>query len=146
MPQGTMSVASYYIKLKALWDELELYRSPIVCNQTKEHQIKKEEDKLIQFLMGLNDSFKTIRFNILVMNPLPNVRQAYSLIVQERIIQPVGTSPSMKVFSHSANSLRRNPHLYYKIFCPLLTLTYPLLSNIHSIHHLLLLVTMHLNL
>ena len=28
----------------------------------------------------------------------------------------------------------------------LLTLTYPLLSNIHSIHHLLLLVTMHLNL
>ncbi|XP_068503612.1 uncharacterized protein [Phaseolus vulgaris] len=32
MSQGTMSVASYYIKLKALWDELELYRSPIVCN------------------------------------------------------------------------------------------------------------------
>jgi len=56
-----MSVASYYIKLKELWDELELYRSPIVCNQTKEHQIEKEEDKLMQFLMGLNDSFKTTR-------------------------------------------------------------------------------------
>ena len=58
MSQGTMPVVSYYIKLKALWDELELYRSPIVCNQTKEHQIEKEEDKLMQFLMGLNNSFK----------------------------------------------------------------------------------------
>jgi len=37
MSQGTMLVASYYIKLKALWDELELYRSPIVCYQTKKH-------------------------------------------------------------------------------------------------------------
>jgi len=71
--QGTMSVASYYIKLKALWDEIELYRSSIVCNKTNEHQIEKEEDKLMQFLMGLNDSFKTIRSNILIMNPLPNV-------------------------------------------------------------------------
>jgi len=44
MFQGMMLVASYYIKLKALWDDLELYRSPIVCNQTNEHQIKKEED------------------------------------------------------------------------------------------------------
>ncbi|XP_068483312.1 uncharacterized protein [Phaseolus vulgaris] len=91
MSQGTMSVASYYIKLKALWDELELYRSPIVCN--KEHQIEKEEDKLMQFLVGLNDSFKTIRSNILIMNPLPNVRQAYSLIVQEETQQQMNSDP-----------------------------------------------------
>jgi len=58
----------------------------------------------------------------------------------------VGMSSSMKVFSHSANSHIRNPHLHYKVFCPLLTLTYPLLSNIHSINLLLLLITMHLNL
>ena len=58
----------------------------------------------------------------------------------------VGMSPSMKVFSHSANSRSRNPYLHYKVICPLLTLTYPLLSNIHSINLLLLLVTMHLNL
>jgi len=84
-------VASYYIKLKALWDEFELYRSPIVCNQTKEHQIEKEEDKLMQFLMGLNDSFKKFRSNILVMSPLPNVRQAYSLIVQEETQQQMNS-------------------------------------------------------
>ena len=55
-------------------------------------------------------------------------------------------SSSMKVFSHFTNSHRYNPHLHYKVFCLLLTLTYPLLSNIHSIKLLLLLITMHLNL
>jgi len=55
-------------------------------------------------------------------------------------------SSSMKMFSHFVNSPRRNPYLHYKVFCSLLTLTYPLLSNIHSINLILLLVTMHLNL
>ena len=50
------------------------------------------------------------------------------------------------MFSHFANRLKCNPHLYYKIFCLLLTLIYPLLFNIHSISLLLLPVTMHLNL
>jgi hypothetical protein len=33
--------------------------------------------------MGLNESYKAIRGQILLMNPLPDVRQAYSSIVQE---------------------------------------------------------------
>jgi hypothetical protein len=37
----------------------------------------------MQFLMGLNESYKAIRGQILLMNPLPDVRQAYSSIVQE---------------------------------------------------------------
>jgi len=93
MSQGMMSVASYYIKLKVLWDELKLYRSPIVCNQTKEHQNEMEKDTLMQFLMGLNDSFKIIRSNILIMNPLPNVRQANFLIVQEETQQLMNSDP-----------------------------------------------------
>ena len=52
----------------------------------------------------------------------------------------------MKVFSHSVNTLRRNPHTHYQIFCLPLTLTYPLLSNIHLIHHLLLLNLQQINL
>jgi len=37
----------------------------------------------MQFLMGLNDSYKAIRGQILLLNPLPDVRQAYSSIIQE---------------------------------------------------------------
>ncbi|KAG5003445.1 hypothetical protein JHK84_027712 [Glycine max] len=40
-----------------------------------------EEDQLMQFLMGLNDTYNTVRTNILMMSPLPNVRQAYSLVI-----------------------------------------------------------------
>lgn len=42
-----------------------------------------EDHKLIQFLMGLNDSYLLIRGNILMMTPLPTVSQAYALLIQE---------------------------------------------------------------
>lgn len=43
----------------------------------------KEEDRLMQFLMGLNDVHNIIRTNILKIAPMPNVRQAYSLAIQD---------------------------------------------------------------
>ncbi|RVW33420.1 Retrovirus-related Pol polyprotein from transposon RE1 [Vitis vinifera] len=39
--------------------------------------------RLMQFLMGLNESYNAIRGQILLMNPLPDVAKAYSSIVQE---------------------------------------------------------------
>ena len=37
----------------------------------------------MQFLMGLNESYSAIRGQILLMNPLPSARQAYSSVCQE---------------------------------------------------------------
>ena len=37
----------------------------------------------MQFLMGLNESYSAIRGQILLMNPFPSVRQAYSSVCQE---------------------------------------------------------------
>ncbi|XP_039134878.1 uncharacterized protein LOC120272178 [Dioscorea cayenensis subsp. rotundata] len=37
----------------------------------------------MQFLMGLNESYTNVRGNMLIMKPLPTVRQAYSLLIQE---------------------------------------------------------------
>ncbi|KAI4347738.1 hypothetical protein L6164_008521 [Bauhinia variegata] len=76
--QGNMSVSSYYTKLKGLWDELDSYRTIPNCDQFKAH-IEEREDQMTQFLMGLNDAYNTIRSNILMMSPLPNVRQAHLL-------------------------------------------------------------------
>lgn len=94
MSQGTMTVAAYFTKIKALWDELETYRSPLTCNQRQAHLEQREEDRLMQFLMGLNESYKAVRSNILMMSPLPNVRQAYSLIVQEEMQRQVSSEPT----------------------------------------------------
>ena len=50
-----------------------------------------EEQKLIQFLMGLNTSYTAVRGNILMMTPFPSMRQAYSLLVQEERQRQVKT-------------------------------------------------------
>jgi hypothetical protein len=44
----------------------------------------------MQFLMGLNDSYKAIRGKILLLNPLLDVRQTYSSIVQEEKQRSLG--------------------------------------------------------
>lgn len=89
--QGSSTVAAYYTKIKALWAELDTYRTHVACNQEKLHNEEMEEDRLMQFLMGLNDVFKAARSNILMMNLLPNVRQAYSLVIQEEMQRQVSS-------------------------------------------------------
>ena len=81
----------YYTRLKAMWDELSSYsRVPVchcggcTCNVTTEFIKEREEEKIHQFLMGLDDSvFGAVRTNILSMDPLPNLSKVYSVAVQE---------------------------------------------------------------
>ena len=39
--------------------------------------------RLLQFLMGLNESYSQARGQILMMNNLPNVNQAYTMVIQD---------------------------------------------------------------
>ncbi|KAK3006201.1 hypothetical protein RJ639_017740 [Escallonia herrerae] len=59
--QGTMTVSTYFTKLKGLWDELDTYRALPTCNQMKAHDEQREEDCLMQFLMGLHDTYNIVR-------------------------------------------------------------------------------------
>ena len=59
-----------------MWDELALYNDASSGAQ-------QDQQRLMQFLMGLNESYSAIRGQILLMNPLPSVRQAYSSVCQE---------------------------------------------------------------
>ncbi|CAL0299281.1 unnamed protein product [Lupinus luteus] len=52
LSQGTMTVSTYFTKLKGLWDGLETY-------QMKAHSEHREEDQMMQFLIGLNDAHNT---------------------------------------------------------------------------------------
>ena len=73
-----MIVATYYTKIKKLWDELGSY-----SNATYTCGANNKRHKLMQFLMGLNDSYSAICDQLLLMNPFPDVTQAYSSILQE---------------------------------------------------------------
>ncbi|GAV61500.1 UBN2_3 domain-containing protein, partial [Cephalotus follicularis] len=83
--QGNLTISAYYSKLKQLWDE---YDSSVTlpscgCQTAKAYLEHDQQQKLFQFLMGLNDSYGNIRSQILLMSPLPTLGQAYSLINQE---------------------------------------------------------------
>jgi hypothetical protein len=67
----------------------------------------------MQFLMGLNDSYSAIRGQILLINPLPSVRQAYSSVSPEekqRLLSSMHTvndsvdSAAMAVHSNSGKT------------------------------------------
>lgn len=77
--QEQLSVSIYYTKLKSLWDELSSYADASSCTCATQQ----DSQKLMQFLMGLNETFGATRGQILLMNPLPSVRQAYSAVCQE---------------------------------------------------------------
>ncbi|KAK9733425.1 hypothetical protein RND81_04G067500 [Saponaria officinalis] len=68
------------------------------------------------FLMGLNDTYDTLRTNILSMEPLPPVNKAYSFVQQiesQKLISNVlNTTPNSSApCSGSANAIstNRNP-------------------------------------
>ncbi|KAI3454794.1 hypothetical protein Pfo_011457 [Paulownia fortunei] len=62
--QETMSVTTYYSKMKGLWDELASHNDLSV----------------MQFLMGLNDTYSAIRGQILLMQPLPSIGKLYTIL------------------------------------------------------------------
>lgn len=85
LEQGDESVEIYYHKLKNLWDEYAAFEPSIPC-KCESHKLQEEREqrkKLLHFLMGLNESFSVARGQIFMMNPLPSLAQAFSLVKQE---------------------------------------------------------------
>ncbi|XP_009797574.1 uncharacterized protein [Nicotiana sylvestris] len=86
--QGSDDIAGYFTKLKYLWDELDTLNTNVHCSCNcncggKQKMIQfKDDERLIQFFMGLNETYTQARSNILMINPLPTVNHAYSLLMQ----------------------------------------------------------------
>ena len=90
LSQGDLDIVSYYTKAKQLWDESRAVSNVPLCTCAKcecgvngKLYTYTEEQRLIQFLMGLHGSYTAVRGNILMMSPFPSMSQAYSLLVQE---------------------------------------------------------------
>ncbi|KAL0438883.1 UNVERIFIED_CONTAM: Retrovirus-related Pol polyprotein from transposon RE2 [Sesamum latifolium] len=87
--QGTLNVVDYFNNLTALWDELECLM-PIrtcscglcICGFSKAAVEDDNLTKLVQFLMGLNNSYDNIRNQILVMDPFPSINKAYAMVLR----------------------------------------------------------------
>ncbi|KAJ8436185.1 hypothetical protein Cgig2_021856 [Carnegiea gigantea] len=89
--QNHTSVSEYYTRLRCCWEELEAMNElPKITATTDEItsflQVltkQKEEQKLFQFLNGLDEKYSSQRSQLLLMTPLPSVEAACSLIQQE---------------------------------------------------------------
>lgn len=113
-----MPVSNYYTKLKGYSDELISYRGTpsCFCDGMKEYNKFKEHDQIMQFLIGLNDSYNAVRGQILLMKKLPSVREVYSPIIQEEqqwkirspIIEGVSITAAVKTQKEAGSSHRHS--------------------------------------
>lgn len=93
--------------MKRLWDELDSLNSHVgckcVCICEGKHKMTKSVDdqRLIQFFMGLNDVYAQAKGNILMLNPLPGINQAYSLLLQDENQREVYSSRQFPLNSSS---------------------------------------------
>lgn len=89
--QAGLMVEAYFRKLTKLWDSLGCYIPPVTCisglctcNFSAEIERKREEDKIHNFLMGLDkEAFEMVRSNLLSQEPLPTLEHVYLKVTQD---------------------------------------------------------------
>ena len=119
--QGTLDVSDYFTQLKVFWDELENYRPlpfckcsiACSCDAVQSARVHREQDYVIRFLKGLNERFAHSKSQIMMMQPLPDIDKAFSLVIQQERELNSGTpftsteSPSTET---PATALQVNTH------------------------------------
>ncbi|XP_071715209.1 uncharacterized protein [Rutidosis leptorrhynchoides] len=85
LTQGNSTVSDYYHKLNALWKKFDAFvKLPTcVCEANREFKTHNDLIKLMQFLMGLDESYSSVRSNILLIDPLPSVKTAFAIVSRE---------------------------------------------------------------
>ena len=81
-----MELVEFLSKLMSLWNELGNYVRVRECKCGAVEKILQiaENDKVHQFLMGLNDeAFSTVRSQILALDTLPRIDKVFNLVQQE---------------------------------------------------------------
>lgn len=88
--QDSSSATDFFTNLTILWEELESLcpipqcTCPVrcTCELSRYVEKSKEHDFLMRFLTGLNESFSACKSQILMMDPLPSIDRAFSMVIQ----------------------------------------------------------------
>lgn len=82
--------------LKTCWDELKEFRPIMSCNcgGIKVWMDYQDREYVLQFLMGLNESFSQIHAQILMSEALPSISKVFSLVIQEEGQSSIGLDVS----------------------------------------------------
>ncbi|XP_075489647.1 uncharacterized protein LOC142528484 [Primulina tabacum] len=99
-----MPVAVYFSKLNVLWDELDKHEPLIsckcgkcTCQVGKQHEKRRADDRLHQFLLGLcSDYYAQLRTTLLSQDPLPTLNRAFQQIAQDERVRGITHSTEEK--------------------------------------------------
>ncbi|XP_075109190.1 uncharacterized protein LOC142180981 [Nicotiana tabacum] len=107
--QGPLDIASYFSKLKGLWDELGVvctnHGQRCTCAAKPGIIQEDEENRLFQFLMGINETYMGVRSNLLMMQPPPSLNSAYNILLNDEKQRQV---QSISQFNHDSMSFNVN--------------------------------------
>lgn len=79
--QGGRSVTELIGQLMCKWDELAIYQPPTTDLKIIQQRI--EQEKIFQFLAGLNSSYEAVRTQILLSSELPSFSSVIALVQRE---------------------------------------------------------------
>lgn len=82
--QENTFISMYFTRLKQIWDELSTMEvlPPCTCDVSKIMDGIYNKQKVMRFLMGLNNTFESVKDRMLMMGPLPSVSKAYSIVMK----------------------------------------------------------------
>ncbi|KAF5480803.1 hypothetical protein F2P56_001516 [Juglans regia] len=114
LTQENHSVGVYYSQLKGLWDQLSILKPlgacnckpACICTATKSSLENQEEDYVLPFLIGLNDSYSQFRGQILLMESFPTISKVFSLTLQEEKQRGVSMSNTQHLSTSIALSTK----------------------------------------
>ncbi|KAK4286012.1 hypothetical protein QN277_002630 [Acacia crassicarpa] len=95
-----------------LWDEMANIRplKPCTCGFISQALLHRDDDKVIRFLKGLNESFASVKSQIMLLDPLPPITRVFSLIVQqEREMRIPLVSPESSVLMAKGSRFPNHP-------------------------------------
>ncbi|GKA45218.1 ribonuclease H-like domain-containing protein [Tanacetum coccineum] len=103
--QNGSTLVDYYNKLNSLWKQFDVMVGlpTCICAAAKHFDQHNQLIKLMQFLMGLDESYLAIRSNLLTIESLPSVKTAFSVINGEEshrnVTFAVTTKPAATAFA-----------------------------------------------
>ncbi|XP_019248462.1 PREDICTED: uncharacterized protein LOC109227720 [Nicotiana attenuata] len=84
--------------MKDLWDELDVLvpLSSCDCEEARPSIEHLRSQRVLQFLMGLNETYSNIRSNVLAKRPVVTVNEAYAIVTQEESQRALGVVDAHK--------------------------------------------------
>lgn len=107
---GNLSISSYFTRFKKLWDEYVVLVEMPKCRACGVMNTMPQlllDQQIIQFLVGLPDSYNNVCAGILMMRPTPCLGEVYRILLEDEQQRDLNNSPSINGETVAFNSFQR---------------------------------------